>query len=353
MFPPALHAAAPIALPRAVASCLNPSCVCICFETYLKSVEITFDTFPSDYSAALRLAGTKRFDADYNFNTFPNTTQIPRLIHFIWFKDLYNDTSRPSQIPTKGSHGPGKCIEFNPSFETKIWNSTEARSLIATSYPWFLPTYDAYRHPIQRVDAFKYFLLYHHGGVYVDMDVACRRDLRPLLTMPAWFPKAQPFGVNNDIMATRPGHPLFRKMIESLQARDVNLVSPYLTIFWSTGPQFTSDLVKSWWSDQRHRYPRYTFDRDAKVMETPYPEEDGIMILPEMFYSEKYTFFGHSPGGTWYGNDVMVVLWVIDRLWIIAVVAVTGTLGFVAWAQRRRLRSFRKGGHGYKYMPMA
>lgn len=37
-------------------------------------------------------------------------------------------------------------------------------------YPWFLDTYDGYPNPVQRVDALKYFLMLHYGGVYIDMD---------------------------------------------------------------------------------------------------------------------------------------------------------------------------------------
>jgi hypothetical protein len=37
-------------------------------------------------------------------------------------------------------------------------------------------------------------------------------------------------------------------------------------------------------------------------------EADAFFVLPQIFYSEKYTFFGHSPGGTWHESDVATVL---------------------------------------------
>jgi hypothetical protein len=33
-----------------------------------------------------------------------------------------------------------------------------------------LKTYDGYRFPVQRVDAVRYFLLLHYGGIYLDLD---------------------------------------------------------------------------------------------------------------------------------------------------------------------------------------
>jgi hypothetical protein len=40
-------------------------------------------------------------------------------------------------------------------------------------------------------------------------------------------------------------------------------------------------------------------------------------VLPQIFYSEQYTFFGHRPGGTWHGQDVAVILWLVDRPWVL------------------------------------
>lgn len=35
-------------------------------------------------------------------------------------------------------------------------------------------TYDGYRYPVQRVDAVRYFIMLHYGGIYMDLDnVGC------------------------------------------------------------------------------------------------------------------------------------------------------------------------------------
>lgn len=66
------------------------------------------------------------------------------------------------------------------------------------------------------------------------------------------------------------------------------------------------------------------------------------MILPDIFYSEEYSFFGHSPGGTWHGNDVAVVLWLIDRPWVIVLVGATSIGCCTAIAIRQRLAKTRR-----------
>ncbi|GAM89983.1 hypothetical protein ANO11243_080230 [Dothideomycetidae sp. 11243] len=312
------------------------------YERFLQSSIITFKDFAPAYEAALIEAQKEGKQPEYHFPPAikpgpADQRVIPPIIHFIWFQNLYHDHLDVSQIPAKGSHAPGRCRDFNPEFEVIIWNATGARTLLEERYAWFLPTYDAYKYPIQRVDAFKYFVLWHYGGIYMDLDVSCRRALNPLLPFPAWFPKAQPFGVNNDLMASRARHPLLGMMLEQLEVRNRNLLFPYLTIFWSTGPQFTSDVLKMWYQKLG--------GMDAAGEDTYW---DKVYILPQDFYSEKYTFFGHSPGGTWHGKDVAFILWLVDHPWVFVVLPVLISPVFVVWIRRRRILQARY--RGYRHV---
>lgn len=297
------------------------------YERFLQSVRITLNDFPPSYSKEVVTAKEQNRPVSYQWpatHRTDNPNKIPPLIHFIWFHDLYHDHLDVSVIPTQGSEAPKACQTHSPDFEVRIWNASAARELLKDHYEWFLPTYDSYRYPIQRVDAAKYFILFHFGGVYMDLDIACRRALDPLLRFPAWYPKASPFGVNNDLMASRANHPLTALMLEQLPKRDWNLLFPYLTIFWSTGPQFTSDMLKRWSN---------TGEKDS--------DEDSVFVLPLEFYSEEYSFFGHSPGGTWHGNDVAVILWLVAQPWVVAVVMIFILVGLSCIYVPRLRRPFR------------
>ena len=65
-----------------------------------------------------------------------------------------------------------------------------------------------------------------------------------------------------------------------------------------------------------------------------------MRILPLEFYSEEYTFFGHSPGGTWHGDDVAVVLWLVDRPWVLILVVITMLSASIVVARRRRRKTW-------------
>lgn len=219
------------------------------FQRALSQLQVSFDDFPPSYTSALNASqknGEALLSFDYDI-AFP-TPIIPRTLHFIYFADLYHHHDGSPTLPTTSrSRAPELCRKYNPSYEIRVWNTTAAHEFLAFEFSWFLPTYEGYTHPIQRVDALKYFVLYNFGGVYMDLDIACRRTLDPLLQFPAWWPEASPLGVNNDLMASMPKHPILLEMIGRLRERNRNFIFPYLTIFWSTGPQFTSDILRAWW----------------------------------------------------------------------------------------------------------
>ena len=323
------------------------------FENYLNNLSITFDDFPPDYSSALIAAQKEHRAIDFDnyaaFHYNDSDAKIPPIIHFIWFRNLYDSHLDISRIPTTGSQAPGNCQQRNENFTVNVWNATAARDLIEEHYAWFLRTYDGYKYPIQRVDAFKYFVLFHYGGVYMDLDIDCRRALDPLLQFPAWFPKTTLLGVNNDVFAARKQHPVIGEMTMQLESRNWNWLFPYLTIYFSTGPQFASDVLKSWFLSGRdegvyhagankmgsgeatiphHDIPRLTIDLVAGL--------DRFYILPDDFYSETYTFFGHSPGGTWHGDDVAVILWLVAHPWIVPLIVVFPIACWLSFVIRRK-----------------
>lgn len=219
------------------------------FENTLNTLLITFSSFTPSYSTALKSSTARHETLYYDFAhnlSDTNPIHIPPIIHYIWYHDLYPPRPNSLHTPSSGSDTPALCRKYNPNFTINIWNASAGRALVESAYPHILSLYDSYAHPIQRVDALKYILLHHYGGIYLDLDVSCRRALDALLEFPAWFPRASPLGVNNDVMAARTGHPLLQRMIGRLEGRHWNLGSPWLTIFWSTGPRFVSDVLLEW-----------------------------------------------------------------------------------------------------------
>ena len=305
------------------------------FSALLDSLFIGFDDFNPEYTRALSLSISENVPIQYDHGP-SSTAKIPRIIHHIWFTGILRDDPTQAEIPPVWSGAQAMCRDNNPDYTIHIWNEKAGRDFIQENYPWHIPTYDGYTFPIQRVDALKYFLLWHYGGVYIDLDISCRRPLDPLLEFSAWFPRASPLGVNNDLMASRPGHPVFAKIIQSLQVYNYHYYFTYPTVFWSTGPMFVSTVLKDYWlrnntvrresegeigiNGNAHTNARDNF---TKVVDHyyRYSGPGDIAFLPPIFYSDEYTFFGHRPGGSWHGDDAVVIVWLWERRWAVLVAA--------------------------------
>ncbi|KAK2731986.1 hypothetical protein FQN57_003047 [Myotisia sp. PD_48] len=290
---------------------------------------LSLNDFPSSYIKALNdsLAADTEFVApsDANLPIHPEG-YIPPIIH---------RTYKSLQFPSKWTEAFNSCQTFNPEFTHYYWTDVSARELIETHFEWFLPTYNSYQYSIQRVDALRYFLLWHYGGIYIDMDIGCRRNLTPLLSYPAWVPRTWPFGVSNDLMASSPRHPLMMKVALSLQDHNRWYISKYITVFFSTGPMFLSGILAAWFKSQPTRLgPGTDLDkisilggssgRDTQeILNSNFKKPHGLAFLPSMLYdTTDYTFFGHYPGSTWHGNDVAAIMWLYQHIWLLCVICI-------------------------------
>lgn len=205
---------------------------------------------------------------------------IPKIIH-----QTYKSTS----IPEVWKSGQQRCVDLHPDYQYILWTDEMAREFIAEEYPWFLPTWDNYRYPIQRADAIRYFALVYYGGVYVDLDDGCQRRLDPLLTVPAFVRKTIPTGISNDVMGSVPRHPFFLKAIDSLNRYNRNWIVPYITIMYSTGPLFLSVIWK--------QYKRWGVPEAGKVR----------ILMPEDYKASSNSFFSIAEGSSWHLDDAKFV----------------------------------------------
>lgn len=99
-------------------------------------------------------------------------TDIPKILHQTW---------KEEELPQNLASLSLTWKTFHPDWEFRLWTDEDNREFLRNHYSWFLPIYDNYPEHIMRVDAVRYFILYHFGGGYADLDVECLRPLGPLL----------------------------------------------------------------------------------------------------------------------------------------------------------------------------
>lgn len=98
--------------------------------------------------------------------------KIPKIIHQTW---------RDKNIPEHLAAYTSSWKKMHPDWEYVLWTDDMNRKFIHDNHPHFLPVYDRYPTAIQRVDAVRYFILLKLGGVFVDLDFECLKNVSPLL----------------------------------------------------------------------------------------------------------------------------------------------------------------------------
>lgn len=212
-------------------------------------------------------------------------SKIPKIIHQVFF-------SGEAAIPDNYRYYRETIKDRHPHWEYSFWDEAKAKKFMEANYAWFMPVFDAYPYPIQRWDAIRYFILYHYGGFYMDMDIECLKPIDDLLeNFELVLSKLVDF--SNAIVGSVPGHPLWLKVFEEMVKRKDMLPEkngrfkksmPY-DVCYSTGPILLDDCIKA---GNFHKSatvrvcPGYIFEPDAPM------EIDG-KIIKRSITKEAYT----------------------------------------------------------------
>lgn len=148
----------------------------------------------------------QHYSRDY-LSPLHRTSEGPfvRILHRMW---------KTRDVPKRWSEGVSSCRHYNPDWVYCHWTDIELRQLIAERQPDLLDVYDQYPYPIQRADAARYVVLYHYAGVYLDLDIKCRREFDDVLggnddaggrsaAVDVVLADAEPVGVVSDFLAVR------------------------------------------------------------------------------------------------------------------------------------------------------
>lgn len=199
----------------------------------------------------------------------------------------------------------------------QLWTDELARELIASEYPWFLDSWDNYAFPIQRADAIRYFVLYHFGGIYFDMDTLCSNESFPLEQFEsadsphhALYKSTLPTGVTNDFMVASARHPVYASTISKLPTfymltRFWARLLPYVNIMLSSGPLFLTLVVKDY------------------LLEQPSLPSPAIQVINA---TELAPYFTDLESSTWHRADAHALMWLGVRPWTWYTL---GAIGFV------------------------
>jgi mannosyltransferase OCH1-like enzyme len=249
---------------------------------------------------------------------------------------VIHQTFKTDLIPQRWLSAQQSCRDLHhDNWTHRFWTDEDADAFLTTHYPWFLERYRSYPYDIQRVDVLRYFILYHFGGVYLDLDIGCKKDLTALLRYDAVLPETNAIGVSNDVMMAIPRHPFFLQVINSLSAGSGFWGPKYTTVLFSTGPMFLTAQLQEF----RRRQARDQTDTHLDYHTPSFCyNTTGLSIIPnELYASGAKSFFRHYQGSSWHGVDAHFIQWVLNHKVLIAVVVLLGLAIWHCGGMARRL----------------
>ena len=174
---------------------------------------------------------------------------IPKIIHQTW---------KTETIPERWKDAVDSCKKIHKGYRYILWTHQTMRKFVRKFYPDFYPTYRDYTYDIQRCDAFRYLVLYKYGGIYLDLDLVCKKKLNDLLHYDLVFihSNSEKRYFRNSFYMTIPKHPFIKFCIDALPKHiyDSYYFGKHWHIMNSTGPIFLTNRIMEYGKISKVRF---------------------------------------------------------------------------------------------------
>lgn len=142
---------------------------------------------------------------------------IPKMIHQIWIQG-------GDKIPDKLLAMHEGCKRVNHNFKYNVWDDNQIQKLLEKYFEKkYLDTYNGYMVYAQKADFARYAILYIYGGIYLDMDMTCKKNMEPFLQHKMFFTTYRfPHLFKrylNGIIGSVPKHPIFEVVFKNIFLR--------------------------------------------------------------------------------------------------------------------------------------
>jgi len=229
---------------------------------------------------------------------------IPRIIHH---------TFRNRQGLTREQRSIMKTwVNLNPDWEIMYHEDADCLRLVEKHYPSYLQLFKTLPRNVERADFFRYLVLHHYGGVYVDVDVECVIPLEHWLgsdvhlvigiehefsgvvsAMERSYPRRRQY--QQWAIISSKGQPLFQMVLQRMetqfqtelvaQADGFRLAVSDRSTFERTGPALWTDVVTSYIDSTLRRFEvtnNKSPNQQPGMNNLSQPFSDQIWILPRV-----------------------------------------------------------------------
>ena len=186
---------------------------------------------------------------EYLSHHYNKSHDFPQIIHHCWKNETIPDIWLPGYLG---------CINLNPNYTHLLWTHDKIDEFFRNEYAWFYDRFKAYKYRTQKLDVFRYFVLYHYGGIYLDLDLPCKVPFKTILSnIPTQYGMviAEEWIVmlRTDFIATKQHHPLLKLAISNLPYAAEGYGVHYMDVMAGTGPYFFTRCLENY-SDKKDVY---------------------------------------------------------------------------------------------------
>eukprot|EP01147_Barroeca_monosierra_P004544 gene4544-8566_t len=275
--------------------------------------------------SALWAAFTFRVISPHEFNactTHECILKIPKIIH---------QTYKTEHLPDDWKDTPKSWNKTHPKWKYEFWTDDRNRRFIEEHYSWFLKQFDAYPNGIQRADAIRYFILYHYGGVYADLDIVPIRNIEPMLgDAELLLPETPNLGLTNAFMAATARNDFMYFLTTQLEGNANRWF--HLTRHWqiitSTGPTFIWRMAN-------------LYTGPARITRIPASVWGKCLICGDTCPVVEGGYLRHLVGDSWHNWDSFLFTYVIFchqtaliALFLFLFILITQRENCVAWMRQ-------------------
>jgi mannosyltransferase OCH1-like enzyme len=255
-----------------------------------------------------------------------------KIIHQIWF-DLSKNSKKIFANLQKYTN---TWIDMGYTIHT--WNESECTLLVKKKFKWFWETYKSFPYDIQRIDVIRYLIMYRYGGLYVDTDLACYKDIFQYINPSKIYivESSIPIRtVSNLLMYSPSKHPFWMKVISELpRVRNILYLSRHFEIMNATGPGLLDTV-----------YHKYRLLYGIHLFPSELFNPIGITNSCDLNYIDTHDIYTiHYGTGLWENMDSKLIVFLcrnyilISTLTIIIILAGSRYL-YRNFKERRKIRN--------------
>lgn len=195
---------------------------------------------------------------------------IPRIFHRIWFGN--------APMPREFEEYAKTWERLHPDWEMRLWTEDNLIPLINQKY------FELSDSVVRKADIARYEIIYRFGGIYIDCDFECIKNIEPLIEgLTTLFAKEDEHYISISILGGIPHHESFAELIMGIP--DSIESHPNAKINHQTGPVYATKKLNG--RSDIHIFPSKYF----------YPYHYTEAHCPEERLKEAYAI--HHWAGSW------------------------------------------------------